>query len=141
MKSCLPLPTTTSTSSWKMPPPSRHCHCSRSPITILLLILGSLAIVYQLFASFPSLGVSLYESLAVGSAPGNSCTKDIGDGRCCILFLKAEPCVEECRREYVDRETFALTEGFDACADRCLLRYKESCDMKEGLRVEGLGAS
>ncbi|KAF1951205.1 hypothetical protein CC80DRAFT_553584 [Byssothecium circinans] len=109
---------------------------SRSPVTILLILLGSLAIIYQLFATFPSLATTLYGSLPTSSP--SSCTKDIGGGRCCALFLDAEPCVEECRRGFVDRETFFLTEGFEGCADECLVEYAGSCE-GEGVGVEGLG--
>ncbi|KAF2644112.1 hypothetical protein P280DRAFT_477537 [Massarina eburnea CBS 473.64] len=109
---------------------------SRSPITILLILLGTLAIFYQLFASFPTLGDSLYSVLPTSSTP--SCIKDIGDHQCCSLFMQAEPCVEECRKVFVDRETQGLTVGFDACSERCLAIYDTRCGAASGAVIEGL---
>jgi hypothetical protein len=103
---------------------------SRSPITILLILLGTLAIIYQLFAHFPTLSDSLASSIAFTQA--RSCIKDIGDAVCCDLFQSAQPCVEECRKEFVDRETLAVTEGFVACEGRCRAVYRVACGGEEG---------
>ncbi|KAF2867771.1 hypothetical protein BDV95DRAFT_610675 [Massariosphaeria phaeospora] len=59
--------------------------------------------------------------------PESFCTKEIGEGNCCDLYMAAEPCVDECRKSFVDRQTFQLTKEYDVCADKCLVRYRAAC--------------
>ncbi|KAF2250915.1 hypothetical protein BU26DRAFT_562880 [Trematosphaeria pertusa] len=108
---------------------------SANRATVFLVILGTLAILYQLVAHFPAvtsnIGSALQHALP-SAASSNFCTKEIGEGVCCELFLGAEPCADECRKEYVDRETFTLTKEYDECADQCLVMYKSTCGEAEG---------
>jgi len=34
--------------------------------------------------------------------------------------MKATPCVEECRKQFIDRETFTVTLEYDECANKCM---------------------
>jgi hypothetical protein len=52
---------------------------------------------------------------------------NIGDGQCCALFMKAAPCVEECRKQFVDREMFTLTLEYEECSETCLRNW-EGCN-------------
>ncbi|KAF2182067.1 hypothetical protein K469DRAFT_498837, partial [Zopfia rhizophila CBS 207.26] len=70
---------------------------------------------------------SITSSLQKSFPPSNFCTKDVGHGVCCKLHLKAEPCLDECRSTYVDRETLTLTKEYDECSDKCLAVYKSTC--------------
>ena len=99
----------------------------RTPITILLVALGALAFFYQLLSAFPSLSSNLRTTLQHALPASNYCTKDIGEGVCCDLFMAAEPCVEDCREQHMDRETFALTQEFDACSTQCMTAYRAEC--------------
>ncbi|KAF2678638.1 hypothetical protein K458DRAFT_408702 [Lentithecium fluviatile CBS 122367] len=110
---------------------------SRPFLPVFLLFLGTLAMLYQFV---PLITSSLSTSLRNLPIPhlSSSCTKDIGDGLCCDLFLGAEPCIEQCREKFVDRETWTLTNEYDECADRCLVVYKGSCAGREGEKRRGL---
>ncbi|KAF2126733.1 hypothetical protein P153DRAFT_260463, partial [Dothidotthia symphoricarpi CBS 119687] len=55
------------------------------------------------------------------------CTKDVGGAHCCGLYLAAAPCVDQCRKEHVDRVTLSLTQEYDECADVCMAGYEEGC--------------
>jgi hypothetical protein len=117
--------TTSPTSSMASPRPF---------LPVFLLFLGTLAMLYHLV---PLITTSIPQRLHLPHL-SSSCTKDIGEGLCCDLFLGAEPCVEACREKFVDRETFTLTNEYDECSDRCLVLYKGSCAAKEGERRRGL---
>jgi hypothetical protein len=102
----------------------------RSPntlITAFLVALGLLALCYNILATFPSLSSNLRATLQNALPTENYCTKDIGEGVCCDLFMAAEPCVEACREEHVDRETFVLTQEFEVCQEQCLVIYTREC--------------
>jgi len=55
------------------------------------------------------------------------CSEDVGSPACCDLFLDASPCLDECRKEHVDRVTFTLTEEYQDCADTCLEEWTMQC--------------
>ncbi|KAK3209780.1 hypothetical protein GRF29_44g650499 [Pseudopithomyces chartarum] len=111
---------------------------SRTPITVFLVVLGLLALCYNLLATFPSLTTSLKTSLQAALPQDNFCTKDIGQGVCCDVFMAAEPCVEQCREDFVDRETFELTQEYDMCAAQCLAEYTSAC-VDDGAREGAAG--
>ena len=92
---------------------------SRSILVILLFILCVPVFLYQLVPAFTRSTDTIIENV-VAHFWETPCTSDIGDGQCCALFMKATPCVEECRKRFVDRETFTLTLEYDECADTCL---------------------
>jgi hypothetical protein len=100
----------------------------RTHIAAFLVALGLLALCYNILATFPSLASNLRATLQNALPKENYCTKDIGEGVCCDLFMAAEPCVEACREELVDRETFALTQEFEVCQEQCLVSYTGQCD-------------
>ncbi|KAF1965919.1 hypothetical protein BU23DRAFT_574428 [Bimuria novae-zelandiae CBS 107.79] len=96
-------------------------------VTTFLVALGLLALCYNLLATFPFITSSLRTTLEHALPKENFCTKDIGDETCCALFVTAEPCVEQCREEHLDRETFQLTQEYDLCAEKCLADYTMRC--------------
>jgi benzoyl-CoA reductase/2-hydroxyglutaryl-CoA dehydratase subunit BcrC/BadD/HgdB len=59
------------------------------------------------------------------------CTKGVGNRRCCHYYLEAAPCLDECRKEHVNRTTFELTKEYENCSDGCLLRYNRACQPGE----------
>lgn len=99
----------------------------RTHITAFLVSLGLLALCYNIFTAFPSLSSSLKTTLQHTLPKNSYCTKGIGEGICCDLFLAAEPCVETCREKHLDRETFVLTEEFELCHEQCLVPYTKQC--------------
>jgi hypothetical protein len=58
---------------------------------------------------------------------------------CCALRLAAQPCVEECRKTFVDRVTMAETEGFTVCKDRCEGVWKDSCTKESEPKTKSVG--
>lgn len=98
---------------------------SRSILVIFLFILCIPIFLYQLVPAFTQSADTLIDSV-VDHLRASHCTAEIGDIRCCALFMEATPCVDECRKQFVDRETFTLTTEYDECADTCL-RSWESC--------------
>lgn len=69
---------------------------------------------------------------------GEFCTTEVGDAYCCQLYLDATPCVDECRKQHVDRETLSLTLEYDQCADKCMVIYSDVCEQAEtGNPLEG----
>lgn len=110
----------------------------RSHITAFLVALGLLAFCYNLLATFPSLTSGIRTTLQHALPKDNFCTKDIGQGACCDLFVAAEPCIEACREEHMDRETFALTQEYDVCQEQCLAAYTRQC-ADDGAREAGAG--
>lgn len=70
------------------------------------------------------------------TSKGSFCTQDIGDAQCCTLYIAAAPCVDECRKQHVDRATFTLTKEYEECADVCLAAYTAICrPAPEALRL------
>ncbi|KAF2710010.1 hypothetical protein K504DRAFT_454377 [Pleomassaria siparia CBS 279.74] len=105
----------------------------KSPQPTLLVVLVVFAIVatyYKILPTFFSAPSSLINSLSTLpslTTPPSFCTKEIGEGVCCELHLGAEPCLDECRKNFMDRQSFALTKEYDECADQCLVMYRTTC--------------
>lgn len=114
----------------------------RPVITAIIICLGIAAFFYSVLPRFTSATDYFTSRLAdkIHSSHPDSkasfCTEEIGEGLCCDLYLGAEPCVDECRKNYVDRETFTLTKEFDECRDHCLTVYQETCRKENGLPME-----
>lgn len=98
---------------------------SRSILVIFLFILCIPTFLYRLVPAFTRSTNVLIDSV-VDHLRASHCTSEIGDAHCCALFMEATPCVDECRKQFVDRETFTLTMEYDECADTCL-RSWENC--------------
>ena len=99
-------------------------------LTILLVIFCIPITFYHLVPLFTHATNNAVNSLAsklIQTSRGNQCTKDIGDATCCTLYLDAAPCQDECRKQYVDRETLSLTLAYDQCAEECLVSYNRAC--------------
>lgn len=99
--------------------PYRNQSRLRSTIVILLFALCVPVFLYQLVPAFTQSTDRLVDQI-LAYFEENTCTADIGDGQCCVLFMKATPCVEECRKQFIDRQTFTVTREYDECADTCL---------------------
>lgn len=99
---------------------------SWSILTVFLFILCVPVFLYQLVPAFTQSTDTLIDKI-VAHFWETPCSPDIGDGQCCALFVKATPCVEECRKRFVDRERFTLTLEYEECADTCL-RDWEGCN-------------
>ncbi|OAL44432.1 hypothetical protein IQ07DRAFT_604808 [Pyrenochaeta sp. DS3sAY3a] len=117
MKSELPTPTTTRAALQPRP--------SRRPLLLILLLICS-TLTYHISASF-SLRLNMPPSFIFSQHQTSLCTKEIGSSGCCALYLDAAPCLDECRKEYVDRETLVLTAEYEGCAGTCLARYEDVC--------------
>lgn len=81
--------------------------------------------LYQLVPAFTQSTDNLI-TIVIDHFREGHCTTDIGDAQCCALYMEATPCVDECRKRFVDRETFTLTLEYDECADTCM-RSWEGC--------------
>ncbi|KAF1359645.1 hypothetical protein EJ07DRAFT_41150, partial [Lizonia empirigonia] len=95
---------------------------ARSILVTVLFILCVPVFLYQLVPAFTQSTDTLIDSV-VNHFQENRCTAEIGDAQCCALFMEAAPCVEECRKQFVDRETFMLTLEYDECTDTCLRNW------------------
>lgn len=107
----------------------------RPIITALLFLLCVPVFFYHLVPSFTHTAdniISKLSSQILGQTSRSEfCTTEIGDAHCCMLYLDATPCVDECRKQHVDRETLALTLEYDQCADQCLMKYNDICKRAE----------
>lgn len=133
--------TSTSTSYTRKYSPSTML---RSPVTIFLIAIGLLAFFYQVLSTFPAITTNLRTTIQHALPATSYCTKEIGQGVCCDLFVAAEPCVEECRKQNTDRQTFQLTQEFDACSAQCLTSYTTQCSddaAREGAAGETLAGA
>ncbi|EMD90653.1 hypothetical protein COCC4DRAFT_30039 [Bipolaris maydis ATCC 48331] len=97
----------------------------------LLICCCILFFFYHLVPSFTTatddIATLLVDNLNLRPSGSNACTKEIGTAQCCSLFLEATPCLDECRKLHVDRETLSLTLAYDNCASQCLAEYHSSC--------------
>lgn len=64
------------------------------------------------------------------------CTKEIGNAACCNLYLSAEPCVDECRKNFLDRDTWQPTKEYDECESMCRSVYSVTCQKKDTMDRE-----
>jgi hypothetical protein len=96
--------------------PSRR----RSILIALLFILCVPVFLYQLVPAFTRSTDAVIGKIVSHFHHGRPCTADIGDDFCCAIFMKASPCLDECRKQFIDRETFSPTIEYDQCSDKCL---------------------
>ncbi|KAF2658661.1 hypothetical protein K491DRAFT_676252 [Lophiostoma macrostomum CBS 122681] len=100
-------------------------------VTAILLFLGLAAFFYRILPNFTSatdaITSAITSSLRQSISPPSFCTKDVGEGLCCELHLAAEPCIDECRKAFLDRQTFQPTKEYSSCADECLVVYHTTC--------------
>lgn len=107
------------TEMFKIVRPYRTQSRPRAILVILLFVLCVPVFLYQLVPAFTQSTDKLVDRL-FAHFEQSSCTADIGDAQCCALFMKATPCVEECRKQFIDRETFTVTLEYDECANECM---------------------
>lgn len=106
---------------------------ARNPplLTTLLICLCILVFFYQLVPSFTEATDEIVglvtDHFNLRPAGSDSCTKEVGSAQCCGLFLAAAPCLEQCRKLHIDRETLSLTLEYDECASQCLVEYHTTC--------------
>jgi hypothetical protein len=104
---------------------------TRSRIGFLIVFIGIVALLYRgipcLSASKSYISTAIESTLRSHLSTQSFCTKAVGEGICCELHLKAEPCLDECRKTFMDRETFEPTKEYDECADQCLFVYQSTC--------------
>lgn len=100
-------------------------------IHAILMLLGLAAFFYKILPTFTSMTDSIAAAIAARLQESNQflnfCTKEVGEGLCCQLHLEAEPCVDECRKAFLDRQTFRPTKEYRSCADACFLAYRTTC--------------
>jgi hypothetical protein len=110
------------------PASSRH----RPAIAILLLVLCIPTFFYHIVPTFTHTIDDFMSILAMRlrgpSSRAALCTSEVGSAHCCDLFLQASPCVDECRKQHLDRVTYMITEEYDVCADKCLVHYTTACE-------------
>lgn len=103
----------------------------RSILATLLFIICVPISLYRLIPSFREASDPFISDMATRiqaqTSGGGFCTKEIGGAQCCALYLDAAPCVDECRKQHVDRVTFTLTRKYDECVDVCLATYTATC--------------
>ncbi|KAF2026436.1 hypothetical protein EK21DRAFT_74216 [Setomelanomma holmii] len=115
----------------------------RPVITTFLLLLCIPIFFYHLVPSFTHATDDFMASITTRirgqkTSRGEFCTKKIGDAQCCNLYLDASPCIDECRKQHVDRVSYILTKEYDQCADRCLATYNSVCQRADnGKSLEG----
>ncbi|KAF1831149.1 hypothetical protein BDW02DRAFT_582317 [Decorospora gaudefroyi] len=109
-------------------PNCRHASTYRPILTTLLILLCIPILLYRLF---PSATDTFLSSLL--PVQGDLCTQDIGNAHCCTLYLSASPCLDECRKLHVDRETLRLTMQYETCAEECLVVYNNLCTREQQL--------
>jgi hypothetical protein len=120
----------------------RHWQRYRLLLTVFLVLICIPIFFYHLVPSFTSLAdktmYNLSDNILGQTSRGEFCTRKIGDRHCCMLYLDASPCVDTCRKDYVDRETLDVTLAYDQCVDQCLVTYNKKCEPKEdGNPLEG----
>ncbi|PSN59448.1 hypothetical protein BS50DRAFT_640996 [Corynespora cassiicola Philippines] len=116
---------------------------AKPSVTALLVFLGLVAFFFKVLPGYTtatdsiltSLASKLHESISAQSM----CTEDVGIGHCCEIYSAAEPCLDECRKNHLDRQTFALTKEYDQCASTCLGVYRATCKKEEALKGAQIG--
>jgi hypothetical protein len=110
--------------------PTSRC---RSLLITILVLLCIPVFLYQLVPSYTHAADGLVTDVVSHfhrpNAGSNLCTKEVGTPVCCAIYLAAAPCVDECRKVHVDRETLVLTQEYDECTDVCLSVYAERCSV------------
>ncbi|KAF2122883.1 hypothetical protein BDV96DRAFT_639440 [Lophiotrema nucula] len=100
-------------------------------VLLILLSIGLFAFFFHFLQYLSPTTDFLSSSIGSGlrkAFPKQSfCTEEIGSGICCELHVGAEPCLNECRNQFVDRETLTLTKEYEECSDMCLEVYDRTC--------------
>ncbi|KAF2015087.1 hypothetical protein BU24DRAFT_228077 [Aaosphaeria arxii CBS 175.79] len=106
---------------------------NRTPILAILVFLAILTFFYHVLPTLVTTTdyittslVTTFRSQSIVHAP-SPCTEEVGRGLCCDLHLGAQPCIDECRKEHTDRETFELTREYELCENQCLSVYQTAC--------------
>ncbi|RMZ70665.1 zinc transporter yke4 [Pyrenophora seminiperda CCB06] len=108
----------------------RYTSRTRPIITLLLVLICVPMFLYHILPSLSSIINDYRSSHSSRPATSTFCTKEVGSAQCCAIYLAAQPCLDECRKKHVDRETMALTAEYDECADQCLVEYNGVCKDK-----------
>jgi hypothetical protein len=112
---------------FKTSAPSR----TRPILAAILLVLCVPIFFYHLVPSFTHATDDFLSVLTMqlrGQASrADFCTSEVGSTHCCSLFLDAAPCLDECRKQYVDKVAYMLTKEYDECSDKCLVHYNAAC--------------
>jgi hypothetical protein len=117
-------------------------HYQNRQISTIILLFVSIASLLYLFTPIRSFLLAYVPSKVLDSiphhqfhisSPANSfCAVAVGrDGACCSLRLGAEPCLDECRKRFIDRETFFLTSEYETCEAGCLAAWKGACGQEK----------
>jgi hypothetical protein len=113
--------------SFSKPALSRY----RPVITTLLIVLCIPLFFYHLVPTFTHATDGFMSVLVVRlrdqASRADFCTSEVGSAHCCGLFLDASPCTDDCRKQHVDKVTYALTQEYEDCADKCLAQYNTIC--------------
>jgi hypothetical protein len=100
----------------------------------ILLFLGLMAFLYEDMPFFSSTTEYITSSIELSLQKyyplPSFCTETIGEEICCQLRLEAEPCLDECRKLYTNRQTFEPTKSSAECEAQCLVVYQITCGEK-----------
>ncbi|KAH7380284.1 hypothetical protein DE146DRAFT_761016 [Phaeosphaeria sp. MPI-PUGE-AT-0046c] len=114
------------------PPTPRTSTASRFQriLAAFLLVLCIPIAIYQVVPRFTHATDEIVDSIVEHIRGSDMCASQIGNAHCCAIFLDAAPCVDECRKQHVDRATYVLTKEYDECADTCLMKYNSECQQE-----------
>ncbi|KAF1918298.1 hypothetical protein BDU57DRAFT_537870 [Ampelomyces quisqualis] len=117
--------------NFKTPAPSR----TRPIVAAILLVLCIPIFFYHVLPGFTH-ATDDFLSLLTMQLRGHAsradfCTSEVGNTHCCSLVLDAAPCVDDCRKQHVDRVTYTLTKEYEECSDKCLAHYNSACQRAE----------
>lgn len=114
-------------------PTCRYTPRTRLILSGFLVILSLPSLSYHFSQSFRAATdatvSSILSRLHSQMSSSDMCTKQIGSGHCCSIYMDAMPCVDECSKRHVDRETLRLTLEYDECAEVCLVSYEGLCGL------------
>lgn len=107
----------------------------RAVIASILTVLCLPIFFYHLVPSFTHATDDFMDSISTRilrqQLGSDFCTSDVGSPQCCLVYLDAQPCLDECQKQHIDRVSFALTREYDECADQCLVKYNTQCQRAE----------
>jgi len=111
-------------------PQCRYTPRYRAILPTLLILLCIPIFFYQLVPKYTHATDDFISSLTNTLRPQSTstfCTKEVGTPHCCAVYLAAAPCLDECRKQHMDRETLSVTAQYESCADECLAEYQDTC--------------
>lgn len=107
----------------------------RAVLASILMVLCLPIFFYRLVPSFTHATDDFMSSISTRilqqQVREGFCTSEIGSPQCCLIYLDAQPCLDECQKQHVDRVSFTLTKEYDECADQCLVKYNAQCQRAE----------